>query len=188
MRHPNEAALALHAGGDLGAVGRWRMERHLSRCEQCRNEITEYRQIRSVLPDLAEPLDIHWNRLAAEMKANIRLGLAAGECVRGVSLPEQGRRLTGFRAAVAFAAMAALIAAGITLERPAPTTAEPQGIVAEAAPDGAGIQLREGRQAFRLLDPETANVTYTAGAHGSMEARYVDRQTGYITVNAIDVE
>jgi hypothetical protein len=26
---------------------------------------------------------ISWNRLAIEMKANIRLGLAAGECVRG---------------------------------------------------------------------------------------------------------
>jgi hypothetical protein len=186
MRHPNQAALALHAGGDLGAVGRWRIERHLSGCEQCRSEIAEYQRIRSVMPDLAEPLEIHWNRLAAEMKANIRLGLAAGECVRGASLPEVRGRMTGFRAVVAFASMVALIAAGVTLERP--IAAEPQGIVAEASPGGAGIQLREGRQSLRLLDSGAANVTYTAGAHGSMEARYVDRQTGYITVNAIDVD
>jgi anti-sigma factor RsiW len=142
MRHPNQAALALHAGGDLGAVARWRTERHLSHCERCREEIAQYRRIRSIVPDLAETPEIPWNRLAAEMKANIRLGLAAGECVRATSVADGRGLLTGFRAAVAFASMAVLIAAGITLERPTPIAADQPGIVAEATPGGAGIQLR----------------------------------------------
>lgn len=188
MRHPNQEALALHAGGDLGAVARWRTERHLAHCEQCREEVAQYQRMRSIVPDLAETPEIPWNRLAAEMKANIRLGLAAGECVREISLPEGRSPVTGFRAAVAFASMAALIAAGITLERPTPGGADQVGMVAEATPGGAGIQLREGGQALRLLGSGARNVTYTAGAQGSIEARYVDRDTGYITVNKIDVD
>jgi hypothetical protein len=140
------------------------------------------------VPDLAETPEIPWNRLAAEMKANIRLGLAAGECVRATSVADGRGLLTGFRAAVAFASMAVPIAAGITLERPAPIAADQPGIVAEATPGAAGIQLREGGQALRLLDSGARNVTYTAGAQGSMEARYVDRETGYVTVNSIDVD
>jgi hypothetical protein len=188
MRHPNQATLALHAGGDLGAFARWRTARHVSRCEECRQEIAAYERMRSILPDLAETPEIQWNRLAAEMTANIRLGLAAGECVRPAAESKRGPRLTGFRAAVAFASIAALVAAGVTLERPAPASNEPPGIIAEATPGGAGIQMREGRQAFRLMHSGALKVTYTAGAQGSMEARYVDRETGYITVNTIDVD
>jgi anti-sigma-K factor RskA len=190
MRHPNQATLALHAGGDLGTFARWRTERHLSRCEECREEIAAYRRMRSILPDLAETPEIQWNRLAAEMKANIRLGLAAGECVRDSAIANRRPPVTGWRAAVAFGSIAALVAAGITLERPAPVPHDPPGIVAEATPDNGGIQMREGRQALLLLHPDAdaRHVTYTAGAQGSMEARYVDRDTGYVTVNRIDVD
>ncbi len=41
MKHPNQGTLALHAGGDLGAFARWRMERHLARCEACREEVAK---------------------------------------------------------------------------------------------------------------------------------------------------
>jgi hypothetical protein len=187
MRHPTQATLALHAGADLGAFARWRAERHVSRCEQCREEIAAYRRMRSILPDLAETPEIQWNRLAAEMKANIRLGLAAGECVRDASATRR-RPVSGWRAGIVFASIAALIAAGISIERPAPVPHDPPGIIAEATPDSGGIQMREGRQALLLLHPEGRHVTYSAGAQGSMEARYVDSQTGYVTVNKIDVD
>ena len=188
MRHPNQARLALHAGGDLGAFARWRTARHLSRCTDCRQEIAAYAQIRDMLPDLADPHELQWNRLAAEMTANIRLGIAAGECVRPAADLNRRPKFTGFRAAVACASIAAVVAAGITLERPAPAPAAPPGIIAEATPDSGGIQMREGAQAFRLLHSGAVKVTYTAGAQGAMEARYVDRETGYVTVNTIDVD
>src|ERR1051325_2686800 len=102
MKHPNEETLALHAGGDLGFFARRRVERHLSRCERCRDEIAAFGAVREVLPELAEIPEIPWNRLAAEMKANIRLGIAAGECVRAPEIPLRDHPLfTHTRAAVA---------------------------------------------------------------------------------------
>src|SRR5271169_6208843 len=81
MKHPNEGTLALHAGGDLGLVAGWRTERHLAKCDRCRDSLAAFSELREVLPELAEIPEVPWNRLAAEMRANIRLGLAAGECV-----------------------------------------------------------------------------------------------------------
>ena len=110
MKHPNEAALALHAGGDLGFVSRWLTARHLARCERCRDQVAAFSALRDITPDLAEIPDIPWNRLAAEMKANIRLGLAAGECVRASAAPLRDSALfTRARAAVALGCLAALL-------------------------------------------------------------------------------
>src|SRR5512133_2221986 len=106
MSHPSEATLALYAGRDLGWFARRRTERHLAGCEHCQREVEAYQSLRSVLPDLSEVPDLHWNRMAAEMKANIRLGLAAGECVREPA-SERYPRLFGSRALVSYASIAA---------------------------------------------------------------------------------
>ena len=82
MTHPNQATLALHAGGDLGLWARWKTQRHLSKCDLCRDEVAAFTGVREILPELVEIPEVPWNRLAAEMRANIRLGLEAGECVR----------------------------------------------------------------------------------------------------------
>jgi anti-sigma factor RsiW len=87
MKHPNQATLALEAGGELGLFARWKTERHLSRCDRCRDEVAQYERLREVLPELAEMPGVPWTKLAAEMKANIRLGIAAGECVRTGAQP-----------------------------------------------------------------------------------------------------
>ena len=52
MKHPNQATLALHAGGDLGFLARWRTSRHLARCEQCRDEVVAFEALREILPEL----------------------------------------------------------------------------------------------------------------------------------------
>src|SRR6202035_5195698 len=84
MKHPNEGTLALFAGHDLNFLIEWRVGRHVARCEQCRGTVDAFVSLRSETVGLGElPPDIAWNRLASEMKANIRLGLAAGECVSG---------------------------------------------------------------------------------------------------------
>ena len=48
-----------------------------------------------------------------------------------------------------------------------------------------GIQVREQGGAFRLLHGGAKDVTYIPGAQGSMRARYVDPDTGYITVASV---
>jgi hypothetical protein len=193
MKHPSEATLALQAGGDLRFFARWRTERHLRRCPRCREEVEAFETARQVAGDLGEIPDVHWNRLAAEMKANIRLGLAAGECVRPGERPLRETPLfTGIRAAVAMASVAALLVTGMVLERPAPvtTTYADDGLVVQAT--SHGIQVRKGGQELRLNNPDELKpeerVLYAPGVQGSMRARYVDPQSGYVTINNVYAE
>jgi anti-sigma factor RsiW len=192
MGHPNLATLALYAGGDLGAFARWRTERHVAACERCRAQVEAFERARRILPDLAEMPEVPWNRLAAEMKANIRLGLEAGECVRGSGRWQpEWPRVTSIRAAVALASVTALLVTGMVLERPAPVQiATDDGLVVQAT--GNGIQVRKGGQALRLMNPNGmgagGQVTYSPDAEGSIRARYIDPQTGYVTINNVYAE
>jgi hypothetical protein len=188
MKHPNQATLALHAGVDLGAIARWRTQRHLMRCAECREEVASFEQFRELVPSLDDSQELHWSRLAAEMKANIRLGLAAGECVRADEPAGAGPLWSGARVGVALASVAALLATGVVLERPGPSVARDTGVVVQATADG--VQVREGGQSMGLMHSGTSRdaVTYQVGAQGSVEARYVDSETGYVTVNKVDVE
>jgi hypothetical protein len=191
MRHPNQATLALHAGGDLGLWARWSTQRHLSKCGLCRDEVTAFAGVREILPELAEIPEVPWNRLAAEMRANIRLGLAAGECVRATGLPSSGEPLrqwplfTGARAAMAFTGIVVMVVTGLMLTHPSPVTGK-EGPLVQATENG--IQIRSGGQAFRLMNVGAKTVTYSASADGSMGARYVDPETGYVTINNVYVQ
>jgi hypothetical protein len=81
--HVAESDLALFASGDLG-IGKYASVcLHTARCEACRARADAYRVSRKNLKqDAAElPAGVNWDRLAAEMTANVRVGLAAGECV-----------------------------------------------------------------------------------------------------------
>jgi hypothetical protein len=190
MKHPSEAALALHAGDDLSAWARWRVNRHLNRCERCRDEVAAFHALREIVPDLSETPELGWGRLAAEMKANIRLGLAAGECVRNGDTPSTApvSIFSTARAVVALASVVALMVTGLMLEHPAPHSqmARQQGIVLQSTADG--IQVRDGARALRLMNRDAQDVTYTVGAQGSMRARYVDPETGYVTINNVYAE
>lgn len=188
MKHPAQATLALLAGGDLGMFARWRAARHVARCESCRDEVTAYEASREIAGDLSEIPELQWNRLAAEMKANIRLGLAAGECVRASDPPLHARPVfTRTRAAVAFASIVALCATSLILERPAPVLAE-EGPFVQATSDG--IQLRNGEHSLRLrnLSEETRYVRYSSDAQGAVGARSVDPETNYVTINRLYAE
>jgi hypothetical protein len=194
MKHPDEGILALHAGGDLGFVARWQTERHLAKCGQCRDNVATFTELREVLPDLAEIPEVPWNRLAAEMRANIRLGLAAGECV-GTGSGSQAAPMHEWqgwffgRPALLAASLALLLGTGLLLERPVPV-ATPlvanEGPLVQATENG--IQVRAGGSAFRLMNTGAKSVTYSASADGSMGARYVDPETGYVTINNVYVE
>lgn len=190
MKHLDQATLALHAGGDLGSFARWRADRHLAQCDLCRDEADAFAATREIVTDLAEIPEVPWNRLAAEMRANIRLGLEAGECVRSSDAPlRQTPLFNGARAAVAFASVVALLVTGIVLERPSPNltaVADDSQVVQAMA---GGIQVRRGAQALRLMNPDGLDpqqrVMYSTDAQGSMRARYVDPDTGNVTINRV---
>ncbi len=187
MRHPDQATLALHAGGDLGPFARWRTARHVARCESCREEVAAFDEVRQSLPGLAEVPDLQWNRLAAEIKANVRLGLAAGECVRSVDPPlRESTLFNRGRALVAFACAAVLLVTGMVLERPVPTAAREEGPLVQNTQNG--IEVTAGGETLGLTNNGVQRVTYSLDAQGSMGARYVDPETGYVTINTVYVQ
>jgi hypothetical protein len=139
-------------------------------------------------PELGEIPEVPWGRLAAEMKANIRLGLAAGECVRAEEKPLHHSLFSGARALVAVASVIALVVTGFVLERPGPVPPSLDGVIVQSTKDG--IQVREGVRALRLLHTgvKDKDVMYSVGAQGSMRARYVDPETGNVTITNVYAE
>ena len=198
MKHPDEAVLALFAGHDLGFVSEWRTRRHVARCRQCRAAVDAFGSVRSQIADLGElPAELGWNRLAAEMKANIRLGLAAGECVAEHSAPGGGSRLAGFsglHTLLAYAGLILLVVAGVWLERPAPPLTPAASLAAQEnagtvlAANGDGVELTKGGRGLGLRYGAFRDVSYSADASGAMSARYVDKGTGFVTVVNVNLE
>jgi hypothetical protein len=183
MRHPNQSTLALQAGGDLGAFVRWRTERHLAKCGQCRDEVAGFEAMRGAMADLLEMPELPWNRIAEEMRANIRLGLSAGECVRPVERAGWASRRAGWRVAVAMASITALAVTGLVLERPRPIVdARDENAAVQTGPDGIG------NPAMKLMYRGAEGVQLSASAEGSVQAQYINPVTGYMTVSQVDVQ
>jgi anti-sigma factor RsiW len=116
--HLAETDLALFISGD---VSLWRYAAvclHIARCESCRARVEVYRQSRQSLKQaVAEmPSGVNWDRLAAEMTANIRVGLAAGECVA----PRRRKPVSfiGWKAAAVAAGIVCVLSAAWWLNLP----------------------------------------------------------------------
>jgi len=187
MRHPNQATLALHAGGDLGPFQRWWTARHLAHCAACREEVAGYDEMRELLPELAELPEISWNRMAAEVKANIRLGLEAGECVRSSEMVLRRASMSGWRAVVAFASVVVLVGGCLVLERPAPQAVHTAETSVQSTRDGIQLQAGDDRM-LGLMNGGAQKAVYTLDAQGSMGARYIDPETGSVTINTVYVQ
>lgn len=183
MMHPDANQLALHAGGDLTGWTRWRVERHVRRCESCREEVAAVESVRGMLPGLSELPHLPWNEMAAEMTANIRLGIEAGECVRQLD-PAPARFALGFRSALAAVAVAAMAITAVVVERPrfirGTTQDAMENVALQTAPDGIG------NQAMKLMVHGKAGAQMSASAEGSVGARYTDPDTGVMTVIQVD--
>lgn len=120
-RHIPETDLALYVSGDLSFWGLLRVRLHVDRCERCRKVVEIYRHDRGQILEVTDqlPEGLNWNRLAAEMTANIRVGLAAGECV--APRPRKSG-LPGWRPAAVVAGLAMLVSGAWWLNMPAAQT------------------------------------------------------------------
>jgi hypothetical protein len=177
-RHPSESDLALLAGAECGLVSRFFLNRHVRNCRQCTETVAQFEIVRAEIADLPLP-DLDWNRLASEMRANIRLGLEAGECVRLFPVAKAWNpRLT-----VAFASLLILAGAGI-LMRSEPATVKAAEPTIEST--GAGLELRNGSSSMTLLNRNGSVADQTVSAQGEIGARYVDG--GSVTINNVYLE
>jgi hypothetical protein len=188
MSHPAEATLALHAGGELGLWDRWRISRHVGRCLRCRAEIDDLRaSMEDFRSEAAEmPAGVNWGRLATEMKANIHVGLAAGQCVESAG---ERPRMSVWQVAATAAPAVLLVLIGLWLQRPAPrppSAAWVDGTLLEAT--SGGIELRQGDRMLSLRHPGGAGVTYQVNVQGTLRARYVDSETMQVTIQNVYAE
>jgi hypothetical protein len=183
VKHPQEKDLALYSGGDLGWFDSWRIRRHVSGCDRCGRRAGGYESDREALAACDEMPVGDWNRLAAEMKANIRLGIEAGECVaqpdRAAATP-----LSAVHTLLAYASVLLLVAAGAWMQRPEPISG-PEPRVVAARP--GWIEFSQGEQSLRLLQNGTLDrdVTVSASAGGAMGARFVDSSTGQMVIQRV---
>jgi hypothetical protein len=190
MRHPGAADLALFAGGDLGFADRWRIRRHLRSCDACRSEVdgftTAAADLRAEMEDLPEGLK--WDRLAAEMTANIHVGLEAAECVA----PLRSRLAwAGWRGAAVVAAMSVLVLVAYVLNPPPRRTAQAirsPGI--EIRNTSTGLEVNENGSALVLLHGRgvQSQRPIILSSPGLLRARFVDNETGQITINNVYAE
>jgi anti-sigma factor RsiW len=205
MTHPTESDLALYATGDLSAWRRPLVRLHVARCTGCRDRATAYRADRESLRGFAMemPAGLNWDRLAAEMSANVHVGLEAGECVA-----PRGRRpavATGWRVAAAAAGVTVLLVSAWWLNMPRAESVALGRVVkkiAQARPwqggilvledrgplvevSAAGIQLQENGGTLGMSQGKERPVTVTLSVQGSARARYIDADTGQVTITGV---
>jgi hypothetical protein len=182
MNHPRENDLALLAGGEAGRFQRLLLDRHVRMCADCQEKIAEFQALRSGLGDLELP-DLNWNFLAADMRANIRLGLEAGACVRTTHV----FRRWSPRLGVVFASLVLLVFSGFFLRDmrllhnpPAADAATP---VLQST--GSGVEFRTGGKSLTLLNRNRNAANQTVSARGDIGTRYIDSETGSVTINNV---
>jgi len=197
MTHPSREQLALFVGRDLGWWGNRTVGRHVAACKDCGPEVRALERARAAARVEAGgiPSEVNWDRLAAEMKANIRLGVAAGECV---SLPQVNPLAHSWRATVALATVVLVVVGGWWWRGPgesqraaAPRVSHDQEAVRQEVILKAtlgGIGVERGGLALAIAPEKGQERIATASTLGSLRARYLDENTGQVTIHHVYVE
>lgn len=201
MNHTNSGTLALLAGGDLGfwqaLTARW----HVRGCERCQSDLLAFRRANRLVTDAAKdlPPGIDWNRLSEEMTGNIRVGLAAGECVGGFSERPRLFRLR-WNGAMAAALLTGIFVVGFWLNLPAPqadhlltslgrivgrgthATSEPREMLLASQ---QGIEVKANGTSLSYVPPDSGNVVVSVSTQGSAAVRATDDDTGQTTITEV---
>jgi hypothetical protein len=190
--HPDALTLALFNSGDLGFWNNWTVGRHVRACETCRRQVQANERSRAFLHQAAEemPANVHWGRMAAEMRANIKLGLAVGAIAGPVEHPP---RPLGWRIAAAVACVVVLTISGWWLHMPRPTLLLGRNGAAADNPvllrnTRAGIELEKKSGSLVLVHHGGQSAGLTVGVQGELGARYVDEDTGEVTIHRVYAE
>lgn len=207
MGHPSETDLALYSCGDAPLAARLRIAWHLRSCRACADRSAGYRGDRKAVETaaLAMPPHVDWDRLSSEMSANIRVGLAAGECV--AREPRRTPYLLlnkRWQQGMAVAGLAVLLVGAWWFNMPASQhralsrvgrallegravslIAEP-GTIAEVSP--LGVQLKEDGNSLAVTNPSGRPVAVSVSLQGAARARYVDADTGQMTITTVYVQ
>ncbi len=186
MKHPSEEELVLYAGNDLPVWKRLATGWHTRTCESCRHTVERYRQDMRAVAEAGPrlPQDVEWDRMALDMRANIQVGLQAAECITPAR-PKKPQ--LSWRAVAALASITVVAVGGWWLHLPKPGW-RPEAPEIVLAATAEGIELVSDRdRSLTLKHESTEPVLVSAQADGSMEAHYVDDDTGMVTINNVYV-
>jgi hypothetical protein len=189
MQHPDLRTLALLAGGELPWWQRLRVTLHVRNCENCQQELEALQDSRSFIAETAHalPAFVDWDCLAADMRANIQVGLEAGEAIR----PREATVLSlDWRPAFAIAALTLVILTGWYLninrrniyQLPA-ASVEAGDARVESGTDG--IVLTRGGGRMTVMQPKAQPVSYSVNSTGAVSARTIDSETGQVTISHV---
>ncbi len=197
--HPIAEKLALFSRGDLPWVEHWKCGRHVARCRVCEGEVARFRFATEHLQNEAAAQTLtgfeaitDWTRLEREMLGNIGVGVAAARCVGEVG----HRRTTHFRRAAVILGLLVLFAIGWLTHIPQAQNvrlmASLRQLVATPRASGKNTVLRTSRDGISvraqgatltIMHPRSAVVSLSGAS--SVRARYVDEDSGEVTITSV---
>ena len=83
LHHPKETDLALFAGGELGPLARWRIERHVQTCAECEDAVADFFHLQGDVSELAELPPIDWAALSLSVREAVAEAHGKPEPARG---------------------------------------------------------------------------------------------------------
>ncbi len=199
MAHPANDVLALYSRGDLFWRHRWSVRKHIQRCAQCGDQVEQFKAATAVLRHEAQEETLtgseaiaNWSALEREMVGNIKVGLDAARCIENV-----GRsRSTGWRVALTTGLLSVILTVGWIMNIPDAQRGHLEdslrriaglypsavgGTVVQTTPHG--IAVRSQGATLTLLNPSSATVSLSGAS--AVGARYVDDETGQITITNV---
>jgi hypothetical protein len=198
--HPTIQDLSLFSGGDLSWIENWKISRHIGNCATCEQICAGFQSAVSEMQRLASQQSLSglessvgWTRLEREMMGNIKVGLAAAACIDNVPR----RKFQGWRGAAALAGLSLVFVTGWLVNVPSRDTQKAvtairaafspaqsaNGTILQATSDG--IAVRSQGAMLTLFHPSASDVTVSVNGTSSVGARYVDDETGQITITNV---
>ena len=193
MKHPSIETLALFAGGELPFLQKWSTRRHVRSCDSCQSEVRAFHEASRAAVHETEimPEGVHWESLSAEMRANIHLGIEASEAISAYrpvepqGMPSLSWHAVTLGGAAACVAMFLYWNSALRKQEHLAAMRAPAPIVVNASKEG--VEISDGARGLSLTNPvnSQSGVLVTVSTSGAAATRYVDQDSGQITVNNV---
>jgi hypothetical protein len=171
LKHPHERDLALFAGGELGPLSRWRIERHLEGCSDCKQDVAEFFRLKDQISPLGELPEIDWNALAESIETR-----TAAEAVQPARAPDPRSPLLGWQLGLAGACALAL---AVWFGNSLPFEAEPTVELARADKPAAPTAAEPVGQSSVRQSPTRQSIDrLVSEAEPKAEEAFQDRRRG----------
>ncbi len=198
--HPPTGELALCARRDLPRLRQWQVNRHLARCADCANQVNRFRlaanetrRISELTTDAALEVAFDWSRLQREMAGNISVGIAAAQCIGSA----RRKAAKGWRIGAMATVLTLVFVFGWLYNIPHEDTERIAGALRTVfskttmargtllQTNTRGVSVRSAGGSLTILRPDSAKATESFTGNGSVGVRYVDDETGQVTITNV---